>query len=53
MKPHTGSIWGLNLAAVKFKTVKVTKMPLKHEINNMGMICFEKLGLTKDFFFIL
>jgi hypothetical protein len=41
---------GLNLAAVKHTTVHVTKLPLYHKLNKIGMICFAKPGLTKDLY---
>jgi hypothetical protein len=45
------NIRGLNLAAVKLKTVQVTKLPMQHKKKNkIGMICFAKPGLTKDFY---
>jgi hypothetical protein len=45
-KLDTETIRGLNLAAVKLTTVQVTKL------NEIGMICIAKPGLTEDFFIL-
>jgi hypothetical protein len=39
-------------AAVKLMTIQVTKLPLKHKINKIGMICFAKRGLTEDWYIV-
>jgi hypothetical protein len=44
------SIRGLNLAAVKLKTVQVTKPPLQHRIKQICMLSSEKPGLTEDLY---
>jgi hypothetical protein len=49
-KPDTEYIRGLNLAAVKLMTVHVTKLPLSHKINKLGMIYFAKPGWTEGFY---
>jgi hypothetical protein len=45
-KPDIVNIIGLNLAVVKLTTVRVTKLPLKHKIRKIGMICFAVTVLT-------
>jgi hypothetical protein len=39
-------------AAVKLKTIQVTKLPLYHKISKIGMICFAKPGLTEDLYIV-
>jgi hypothetical protein len=43
---------GLNLAVVKFTTVQMTNLPLKHKIRKIGMICFEKPVTTEDLYIV-
>jgi hypothetical protein len=51
-KPDTENRGGLNLATVKLTTVQVTKLPLKHKVNKIGMICFAKPRLTEDLYIL-
>jgi hypothetical protein len=39
---------GLSLAVVKLTTVQVTKLPLKHKLRKIGMICSVKPVLTEN-----
>jgi hypothetical protein len=41
-------IWRQRIGSVKLTTVQVTKLPLQHEIRNIGMICSVKPVLTED-----
>jgi hypothetical protein len=49
IKLISSNIRSLNLAAVKLTTDQVTKLPLKHKIHKIGMICSVKPVPTKDF----
>jgi hypothetical protein len=44
------NIIGLKSAVVTLTTVQVTKLPLYHKVNEIGMISFEKPGLTQDLY---
>jgi hypothetical protein len=47
-KPDTEIIRGLNLEVVNLTTVQVTKLPMWHKINKMGMIYSAKPRLTEE-----
>jgi hypothetical protein len=47
-KPDTGSKRGLNFTAVKLTTVNVAILEFQHKINNIGLVYFVKLKLTRD-----
>jgi hypothetical protein len=49
-KTDTENIRGLDLAVVKLTTVQVTRLPLKHKIRKIGMICFAKPVLTENLY---
>jgi hypothetical protein len=46
------NIRGLNLAVVKLRTVRVTKLPLQHKVRKIGMICFAKAVPTEDLYVV-
>jgi hypothetical protein len=48
VKPHIVNIRGLNLTVVELKTFQVTKLPLKHKIRKICMLCFAKPVLAED-----
>jgi hypothetical protein len=50
-KPDTENIRGLNLA-IKLTTVEVTKLPLWHKLNRIGIICIAKSGLTEELYIL-
>jgi hypothetical protein len=48
VKPDVENIRGLNFVVFNLTTVQVTKLPFKHKIRKIAMICSVKPVLTKD-----
>jgi hypothetical protein len=52
VKPDIENRTSLNLEMVTLKTVQVARLPLKHKICRIGMICSAKPVVTEDLFLV-